>query len=283
MLNTTFKNIRLSRPFTPKDRYCIIDTRGNGGMFANLYCILYGVYICLKEEKTPVILMNGEKHLYYEQQHGENTFEYYFRPTVKKIKQDLNEIPQMLVINPDTFIKWCRVSQREKKMANFIINNFLILKKDIAAIIDRISKKEFGSSRVLGVHYRGRDKVTEIPILPFSEYERKIDSLLSGNICDLIFFCSDELSLREYVKNKYKNKVFLYNLEGDYTFHQSSEGKEGVGLHFHNITPYLHGKDTIIECYLLSKCHLLLSSSFSSFSLFSTFINPDLTHIVLNS
>ncbi len=54
-----------------------------------------------------------------------------------------------------------------------------------------------------------------------------------------------------------------------------------TGLHFSHTTPYLSALDALIECYVLSKCQFLLSSSKSSMSLFATFLNPDLLHLVI--
>ena len=282
-LAAKYPNIELSGASDAINKYCIIDTKGPGGLFANFYRLIYGIYICIMEEITPIIQMNGSKYLYYQGEYGENIFYYYYKKRGGIKPAATKDTPIMIVICPDVFIRWCRISISEKKMANFIIDQFFQLRKSIDNIINTFVKVRFGPNRVLGFHYRGRDKVNESAIAPFEEYDKIIDDLLSKKICDLVFFCSDELDLREGLQNKYGDKLLLYDLEANYYFHRSSDENLKIGLHFNSPTPYLQGKDSLIECYLLSKCDMLLSSSNSSFSLFATFINPRIPHIILNA
>ena len=264
-------------------KYCIVDVRGNHGLFASFYCLTYGIYICLMEELTPIIQLNGEEHLYYQKEYGENIFEYYYNPVPRKKVKETENIPIIKVINPSIFLKWCRVSLVEKQMSNLIIMQYFQLQKELRSTIDKFANTHFKNLRVLGVHYRGRDKVNESPILPFSDYEKVIDNLMEKRICDAIFFCSDEFEYRGYLKQKYNERVIVYDLEGNYEAHKSSESRKTMGLHFESPTPYLQGKDSLMECYLLAKCDMLLSSSNSSFSLFATFLNPYIAHIILNN
>ncbi len=264
--------------------FCIINSRVHG-LFANFYCILYGLYICEEENLKPIIEL-GKDHLYYDPKKGDNIFTYFYEQSYKESDITLNQLARIKVIHPNIFLKWCRISTAEKVTSNLLIEKYFNLRPDIRDAIDTFCDKNFKKSgilgskklRILGVHYRGTDKAEEHPIIPFKEYEKRIDSLLKNNICDKVLFISDELHLRNHVKNKYKEKVILYNLEADYSEVYSGEQK---ALHLIKSSSYLHAKDALVECYLLSKCLLLMSSHKSSMSLFSTFLNPDITHIVI--
>ena len=141
----------------------------------------------------------------------------------------------------------------------------------------------FAKHKVLGVHYRGRDKVTESPVLDFEAYDQRIAALLNDGLFDKVFFCTDEIHLKERLVEKYGDRIVTYALRADYTLHTADAGHLGKGLHFDHPTPVLQWDDAIMECYLLSGCHALMGSSTSSFTLFATFIRPLLPHIVLNA
>lgn len=256
----------------PVSEYYLIDSRVHG-LFACMYCILYGLFICEQEGVDPIIHL-GDNHLYYEKKYGENIFNYFF--IQKNI--ETKGVPRIKVQDPEVFLSWCNISMMEKRVSNYLIDKYFKLKPAYKQIIESYVQAHFSGHRVLGVHYRGKDKITETAIVPIDEYAAKIDYLLESGICDKIFFATDELHLRAEVQKKYKERVIVYQLEGDYSAIRPDSNK---GLHYSSATPFLHAKDAIIECYLLSKCQMLLSSSKSSMSLFSTFINPEIAHIVM--
>ncbi|HEY8954759.1 hypothetical protein [Chitinophaga sp.] len=251
---------------------CLIDSRVHG-LFACMYCILYGLFICEQENMHPVIHL-GPHHLYYEEKYGENIFNYFFEQPYTTTEG----IHRMKVIHPDIFITWCNISTLEKKISNLLIQKYFRLKPIYEDIIKDFVSQHYWGHRMLGVHYRGTDKATETNLVPFEEYVEKIDYLLKNRICDRIFFATDEIHLRGYIRKRYRERAVLYSLEGDYSATGTNNEK---GLHYSLSTPYLHAKDAIIECYLLSNCQMLLSSAKSSMSLFSTFINPAIAHIVV--
>jgi len=253
--------------------YCVIESMVHG-LFACFYCILYGLYICELENLIPIVLLD-EKHLYYDSKHGNNIFNYFF----KQERVNTVGLNKIIVQNPDIFLHWCRNSTLEKKISSLLIDKYFELKPDIKSLINTFYKHNIRGQHILGVHYRGTDKISETHLLPFIEYEKKIDIMLKNNICDKVFFVTDELHLRKYVESKYKNHVIFYALEADY---KTIRPDQKIGLHFSNLpSPYLLAKDALAECYLLSKCNLFMSSGRSSMSLFATFINPQIIHVII--
>ena len=252
--------------------YCLIDSRVHG-LYACLHCILYGLSICEEEGIRPIIRL-GSNHLYFDKSKGDNIFTYFFEqgqtPPVKH--------PVMTVLNMGGYLNWCNISTKEKVYSNLLINKYFQLQNEMAELIDNFQKTHFGAYRMLGVHFRGTDKVQETPLASFTVYCRKIELLLDRNTCDKFFFATDELGLREYVKMRFREKVILYDVEGTLPGTEYS----GVGLHFiPESSSFLNAKNAIVECYLLSRCDFLMSSYKSSMSLFPTFINPDIHHIII--
>lgn len=257
-----------------KNGYCIIESITHG-LFACFYCILYGLYICEMEDIKPVVVL-GDSNLYFEQEKGSNVFTYFYRKSHRKNEEDLSGLAKMTISDPGHFLSWCRISTSEKIISNLLINKYFILKNSIQKPIDDFVRTHMQGHKVVGVHFRGTDKVKETPLLDFTAYEHRIGLMLTSGICDRFFFATDELHLREYVRKKYKEKVIMHDLRSAY-----AAAPTRAGLHFSHTTPYLSALDALTECYVLSSCQFLLSSSKSSMSLFATFLNPDLLHLVI--
>ncbi|MDB5122399.1 MAG: hypothetical protein JWP94_528 [Mucilaginibacter sp.] len=268
---TKYPNIQVSGVIRANE-YCIVDSRVHG-LFACFYCILYGLYICEIEDLKPVIVL-GNNHLYYQKEYGENIFNYFYEQD-----EPLTEVTARITVSyPDPFIHWSNISITEKSHANVLINKYFNLKSQFDDALMQFYDKYFLNKRILGVHYRGKDKMQETNLLSFDEYEKRMDFILNNNICDMIFFVSDELRLRDSMADRYKEKLILYPIEGDYS---GSYAEDKKGLHFSNTTPYLHAKDALSECYLLALSTMLLSSHNSSMSLYATFFNPELLHLII--
>jgi len=256
----------------PND-FCIIDSRVHG-LFATFYCILYGLYICEEEKFKPVVSL-GENHLYFDRKYGKNIFNYFFTQRHTLNNKNTGKI---IVLNPSIFLKWCRISTNEKYLSNNLLKKYFLLKNSLLSEINDFVEINYSNSKVLGVHFRGRDKIKETKISDFNEYIKKIEYFFDNNICDKIFFATDELQYRDSIKKIFKNKAILYCLNNDYS---NMNGDKVNGLHLNPTSPYLHAKDALIECHLLSRCQLLLSSSKSSMSIFATFINPQIGHCII--
>lgn len=252
--------------------YCLVDSRVHG-LYACFHCILYGLSICEKEGIQPIVRL-GKNHLYFDESKGNNVFTYFF----DQEQPPLGKHPVMTVLNMGGYLNWCNISTKEKVFSNLLINKFFRLREEMAQLIDSFQRTYFGASRMLGIHYRGTDKVQETPLVSFTVYCRKIELLLEKGSCDKFFFATDELELREYVKMRFKEKAVLYDIEGMLPV----AGHNGVGLHFMpGSSSFMNAKNAIIECYLLARCDFLMSSYKSSMSLFPTFINPDIHHIII--
>ncbi|QNL49818.1 hypothetical protein H8S90_24465 [Olivibacter sp. SDN3] len=225
------------------------------------------------------ILYLGPEHMYFEKKYGDNCFNYYFKSPRKNVTlTEKNFLGRITIVNPAVFLRWCRISTLEKKISNLLIEKHFKLKRFIADEILDFQKQKFDGHKILGVHYRGTDKITEVNISPFETYLKQIDNLLEHKIFDKVFFCSDEIVLRKKMKTRFKDKAIIYDLKGTYKFIKENPGN---GIHFTATTPFLSGKDAVIECYLLSRCSALMSSFHSSFSLFATFINVNIPHIII--
>ncbi len=272
-LEKKYPNIVITGSNAENDTYCLVDSRVHG-LYACFHCILYGLWICEEEGLQPIVRL-GENHLYYDEDRGNNIFNYFYdQPVV-----DYDIIPKMTVLNLGGYLNWINISNQEKIFSNLLLKKYFRLNLEITKALADFKDQHLLNYRMLAVHYRGTDKITETPLLPFTDYLEKIDYLLDNNFYDRVYFATDELSLRSYVKHRYEERVVLYEIEGH---SENIAHSPGIGLHLlPKSQPYLNARNAIMECYLLAQCHALMSSHKSSMSVFATFINPDLFHIIL--
>lgn len=260
-LTEKYPGLTLQGEETTVNRYCLLDSHP-WELFFSFYCILYGLYICEEEGLRPIINM-GSDHLYYAAEKGDNIFGYFY-------DQERNistaGFPKIILSGSAGFLAKRNISVSAKKLATELLKKYFVLNKEIKCATDDFCTLNFGGHRMLGVHYHGGYNMKEDEMLHFTAYLRKIDNLLENNICDKIFFVTDEPDLRDYMRSRYGNKVSMY----------SSEDNAGPGD-----SQYLLARNAIVECYLLADCNLLLSSRKTSMPMFATFINPAIIHLIL--
>jgi hypothetical protein len=140
--------------------------------------------------------------------------------------------------------------------------------------LESISKK-YDLSNSLGIHFRGTDKTCDTIMntsITIDEFYVIIDSYLKNNKnITSIFLATDEKNILEYLKEKYKDIVFI-------TSRNFSEN-----LFWKNNKNVLNnGKEAMIDMLCLSKCKIVLKVS-SALSAFSKLINPKLNIYRLNA
>jgi hypothetical protein len=154
----------------------------------------------------------------------------------------------------------------------YLIQKYIKIRAPIQKEIDDFVATQFGDAFVLGVQYRGTDKVSEAPRVSYERVMEEIKNQIKGKKNFKIFVATDETALLAEVKKTYPNKV----LSQDAT--RSSDGKP---VHFSGHDGFKIGKEALIDCLLLSKTHFLIRTS-SNLSLWATYFNPELSQIELS-
>jgi hypothetical protein len=154
------------------------------------------------------------------------------------------------------------------KEANFYFNHYFEFNKDIIGLSKQISK-DFKNT--LGIHFRGYDKTTnnhEAICINKNKFLKKIKEYIKNNKFDSIFILSDQLSLKEFLKEELGNLTDCKILYSDLapTFHLEQQK-------LHNKLKLT--KSSVAEMLALSKCNHVLKSH-SAFSSWAKIINPDL-------
>ena len=121
---------------------------------------------------------------------------------------------------------------------------------DIASL--KVDRKK--GERILGVHYRGTDKITELPRIPYGHIFGRIDHLKSSY--DKILICTDENLFLE----KVPLKDYLY-FKSHIRSSQPRSDDYVYGLH-HTGLGLEHVYEAVIEIIALGMCdHIVISRS----------------------
>jgi hypothetical protein len=147
--------------------------------------------------------------------------------------------------------------------------------KDIQSEIDDFYRRNFIDDYVIGIHYRGTDKVSgtsaELGRVPYEfvvHWMKKFDGKTSK-----FFIATDEEGFLKKCLSEFNTKIVATN---------STRSKNDTSIHL-NITTGSHcqlGKQALIDAILLSKCSFLLRCD-SNLSLASLFFTPQLQSINL--
>jgi hypothetical protein len=137
----------------------------------------------------------------------------------------------------------------------------------IPARIQQSADSLFPTGRVLGLHYRGNDKLTSLddsnPISQDSFLTLVRDFLDRSPAFDVIFAATDEFSFVEKLRNTINLPVI--NL-GEVGFHKA----------INQTTPPEEKTDrAVLDCVLLSRCSCLIETS-SALPSFTKILNPDI-------
>ncbi|HLO15730.1 MAG TPA: hypothetical protein VK206_12930 [Anaerolineales bacterium] len=163
------------------------------------------------------------------------------------------------------------------RLANYLINKYLVVKEDIVREVESFCCQNFANRRVLGVHYRGTDKVLESPVVPYDRVKRNIEHYLRiYPETDCIFIATDDINFIENMGNASIGRPVLFR-------NDSFRSRDGDSIHESAYTnKYEINRDAIVNCLILSRCNALLKTA-SILSGWSKLFNPQLPVVMLSA
>jgi len=160
--------------------------------------------------------------------------------------------------------------------ASHLIRKYLVVKADVIEEVDDFCRRHFAERRVLGVHYRGTDKVVESPFVPYDRVRRNIDRYLElYPRTDRVFVATDDARFLDYLQNASLGRGLLCR-EDSFRSRDGSSIHESSETNKHEIN-----RDAIVNCLILSRCEALLKTA-SILSAWSKLFNPRLPVVMLN-
>jgi len=214
----------------------------------------------------------GINTLYFDKEQGNNAWEYFFKQTYpyKPSNNYVRDYTELTLLKEKSF----------RKTMNFIHNNYIVLNDKTNEILQPHFQM-FTNNKVLGIHIRRTDKFligsygttsSQVPV-DLELFKTEIDRVV--NDYDLIFLATDCIDTCNYMKDIYGKKL-IFN-------RNTIRGSGTCSIHnnFKNVSGYVKGLNVITDAFLLSRCQHLIRST-SNVSMYSLFINPNLTYVNVN-
>ena len=154
-----------------------------------------------------------------------------------------------------------------------LIRQYIRFKPNILDQVKAFEKEHFAGQFVIGVHYRGTDKMRQESerIHPYQMYRAVRYVIKKLALTDYrIFLATDEEPMVDFFEGLFPGRVCVQP-----NVHRSAS-RTALPPHLdHPEDPYLLGVEAIVDSLLLSKSNFLIRTS-SNLSLWSTFFNPEL-------
>lgn len=161
-------------------------------------------------------------------------------------------------------------------LAHYLINKYLVIREDIVNEVETFCAQRFAKRRVLGVHYRGTDKILESPMVPYESVRANIEryvQLYPDTEC--IFVATDDLNFLHDVQTNWISREVIYRDD-------AVRSRDGRSIHESPYTDkYAVNRDAIVNCLILSRCDALLKTS-SILSDWAKLFSPRLPTVILN-
>lgn len=248
------------------------------GMFGIFFDVLAMVQSYEKGLFSSVEVDFAETGTYYDPPYGPNWWSYYCEPIkVGRLQWPLYEVWGMTIPEISCWHIDLNVSREE---AHSLVEKYIHFKPHIIAKVDQFCQTHFQDSFVIGIHYRGNDKICEAPR---AEYDY-VAELLQQELALLpddnfkIFVATDEEAFLTYMLDHFPGKVCYQEDAMRSTNGQPVHSTIINDIYYHVNDAYKRGEEAVIDCLLLARAHTLLRTS-SNLSKFSTFYNLNLKEI----
>jgi len=211
---------------------------------------------------------------YYNKSRGSNCWQYYCEPILLGSRKDA----ALKRFDSQEFGDYAlRGRSLRREEVSRIIEKYIKINRAIKNKVRAFLMQHYLNQHVIAVHYRGTDKISEAPRVPYSKVIESVENYITSHSLEQykIFVATDEKSFLETIKAVFPHAVVAYDAT------RSSDGKP---LHYNRPDADLskQGEEALIDCLLLSKGNVLIRTS-SHLSLWATFFNPYLPVIQLSA
>ena len=257
--------------------YIYVSECFNWGMFAE-FLYIAGVlfeYDNHPEKYAGIKIDFNASGLYYDPEYGPNWWNYFCDPiclgdpagaTIWKI--DTNSGGGALLHD-------LRKMDQPRLRAFEIIQKYIKIRQHILDKIELFVQENFCGDRVIAVHYRGTDKKSETPRVPYEKVVAKVGQYIKKNLLTdyTIFVASDEQPFVDFMESRFPGFVVSYDVK---------RSSDDLPLHEKKFVHQYHsGEAAIIDCLLLSRGDVLFRTP-SQLSLWSSYFNPTMPVVLVN-
>ena len=248
-----------------KREFVLLTCRYEQGLFSAADTVLSALRSYERHEIKGLIVYFDKDGCYYSQEHGRNWWSYYFEPIM------VGELQGHMKRSID-WGSYDSISGISKTEAHYIISKHIKANAEIQERLTAFTRLYFDGHYVIGVHYRGTDKITEHRRIAYEDVRSMVQAQTNVNPSAKIFVATDEQNFIDYMQECFPGKI-IYN-------HDALRSKDGKPLHMAHYDRYKAGLDAVMDCLLLSKTDLMIRTS-SNLNRWATYFSPNLPTIDL--
>lgn len=267
------------------------------GFSALITYALNGVRRAVARNWLPVVdFSSGNTPHFYDPDHGENVWEYYFEPVAGVSSARLQQWLKAGDVSPDqvhrytdeqvvdwhvndperitTFWGPVDVEDRrawmahKREMGRDYVGHYVRLKPHIVDKVDGLQRSLFGRPYMFGVHIRGTDFSYARPtrvVEYFEAIEKKAEAL--GTVDFGVFLATDQEQFVSTFEQRFPGRVV--------TIDAARSGNDVAPFKLKDVSPYKKGEDVLLDILLLSRCDFLFKSV-SAVGEYAMWFNPEL-------
>lgn len=257
-----------------RKEYIIVNSRQgyDPGMFSVFNTVIGSLYLYDQGDYAGLTVDFEERGCYYDSAHGKNWWDYYCEPLCLGDAHHR----KMRRYSDDKSVEMAMFTEHQlsRQQVHHLIKKYIKVRGTIVEKVEQFVGENFKDNFIIGVHYRGTDKIIEAHRV---NYEAVLESI-QKHIKDLpsneygIFIATDEQPFLEYMRSKFPGKVMAA---------EAYRSQEDKPVHYAETNRFERGEQALIDALLLSNCHLLIRTS-SNLSLWASYFNPDLPVELLN-
>jgi hypothetical protein len=244
----------------------------DGGMFCRFKMVLGALDLC--ETGQFAGLKVAFKGLYYDPAVGSNWWEYFFYPIpiqpAKKLKMRVLSLREA-----GNFAHYVQCLSRQRGHA--LIQKYIRIKQPILDEIEHFTKKHFADSYIIGIHYRGTDKlIGEAKRVPYEKMKIAIREAINAILKEKkqkyrLFIATDEKPFLNYIRKNFFCPIIYTN---------AYRSLDDQPVHKIEQSGYQKGKEALIDCLLLARCSFLIRTE-SNLSHTTEYFNPNLPTLLM--
>jgi hypothetical protein len=208
--------------------------------------------------------------LYLDPAHGANWWQYYFEPiALGDHRGARREVGQHY---HDFFAN--QVERRmPRRAAARLVAHYVKLSPAIQDATDNYVRGHWQGARVIGVHYRGNDKIADARRVPYEEVASRVTEHLAQAASCRVFLATDEQAFVDWMRARFGDRLLVRDM---------FRSRDGRPIDVTNADGnYQKGFDAVVDCLLLSRTEHLIRTS-SNLGLCATFFNPLLPETLLS-
>lgn len=215
----------------------------------------------------------GNQGWYFDVARGNNWWNYCFEPIILGDSND-KESENLFPTYQKIAFAYDAQFEMSRERAHELIQKYVRLRPHITEHIDSFWNQYCAGSFVIGVHYRGTDKL-ECDSVSYDIVIKHIQAVIAAHAeeCIKIFVATDDAHFATYIHEQFPQQLVMRHA-------LRSDSLTGVHMRT-DLDSYQKGEDVVIDCLLLSRCSVLIKMA-SNVSDCSLQFNPNIQVIRLN-